>query len=160
MPKDYEIGYGKPPEHSQFKKGQSGNPKGKPKGCRNFSTDAKKVAKLPTRIIQDGIPKTVSSQYAALLRLREKALAGDPRSLDRYIDIVRTYNDDEVAEVAAALSATDREIVNAFKVRVRRENGELPGKDQDAGNNDSTKLDKANGVDETPEKGDDDDWLK
>ena len=28
-PRDYEVGYGKPPVHSRFKPGQSGNPKGR-----------------------------------------------------------------------------------------------------------------------------------
>ena len=28
---DYEVGYGRPPKKTQFKKGQSGNPKGRPK---------------------------------------------------------------------------------------------------------------------------------
>lgn len=35
MPKQYEVGYGKPPKKTQFKPGQSGNPKGRTKGSRN-----------------------------------------------------------------------------------------------------------------------------
>jgi len=31
----YDVGYGKPPKGGQFQKGQSGNPRGRPKGSRN-----------------------------------------------------------------------------------------------------------------------------
>jgi len=37
--RDYKVGYGKPPKASQFKAGQSGNPRGRPKGARNKQTD-------------------------------------------------------------------------------------------------------------------------
>jgi hypothetical protein len=36
--KPYVVGYGKPPVHTRFKKGQSGNPNGRHKGSKNFST--------------------------------------------------------------------------------------------------------------------------
>ena len=35
---DYEVGYGKPPRHTRFVKGRSGNPRGKPPGAKNFTT--------------------------------------------------------------------------------------------------------------------------
>jgi len=31
----YDVGYGKPPAHGRFKPGQSGNPRGRPKGAKN-----------------------------------------------------------------------------------------------------------------------------
>tara|TARA_R110002096_G_scaffold332756_2_gene526777 strand:+ start:628 stop:1011 length:384 start_codon:yes stop_codon:yes gene_type:complete len=39
MSDDYDVGFGKPPKKSQFKKGQSGNPNGRPKRCKNVLTD-------------------------------------------------------------------------------------------------------------------------
>ena len=86
MSEDYEIGYGKPPTHTQFRQGQSGNPKGRPKGSSNFSTDVKAALQTPVRVNSGGRPRTVSTQEAALMRLREKALKGDARALDRLLE--------------------------------------------------------------------------
>ena len=36
--RDYEVGYGKPPRHTRFVKGQSGNPRGRPPGAKNMKT--------------------------------------------------------------------------------------------------------------------------
>jgi hypothetical protein len=39
----YSVGYGRPPKHTRFKPGRSGNPKGRPRGSRNLSTEMQKV---------------------------------------------------------------------------------------------------------------------
>ena len=74
---------------------QSGNPKGRPRGSRNFSTDLKETLEKLIRITDHGKPRTVSTQLAALMRLREQALGGDARALDRLLEYARHYNDDE-----------------------------------------------------------------
>ena len=123
MERDDDASYGKPPRHSQFKKGKSGNPKGRPKGSRNFATDLKETLEKPVRVTDHGKSKTVSTQHAALLRLREKALSGDARALDLLIDLARHYNDEEMAEAATRLDPTDAEILEAHDAKVLRQAG-------------------------------------
>ena len=36
--RDYEVGYGKPPRHTRFEPGRSGNPRGRPSRSKNLST--------------------------------------------------------------------------------------------------------------------------
>ncbi len=121
MSNDDEVGYRKPPKHTQFQKGQSGNPKGRPKGRRNFKTDLKATLEEPVRVTEKGKTKTVSTQHAALLRLREKALGGDVRALDRVIELARTYNDEDMAAAAeAALAPSDQTILDGYVERERR----------------------------------------
>jgi hypothetical protein len=36
---DYDVGHAKPPKHTRFQPGQSGNPRGRPKGTKNLKTD-------------------------------------------------------------------------------------------------------------------------
>src|SRR5919106_6241110 len=93
-PDSYEVGYGKPPKHTQFQKGGSGNPSGRRKGVRNLMTDVRRTLKVPVRVKANGRPRNVSTQEGALLLLREKALKGDGRALDRLLELARLYNND------------------------------------------------------------------
>lgn len=116
---DYKVGYRKPPKHSQFQPGQSGNPKGRPKGSRNFKSDVLDTLKTPIPVTQDGKKRKVSTQKAALMRLREKALSGDHRALDRLLELARLYNDEEMARTDTSRSPDDEAILEAYATRIR-----------------------------------------
>ena len=132
MSDEYEVGFGKPPKHSQFKKGQSGNPKGRKKGTRNFKTDLKKTLDAKVTITVDGCSKQVSSQFAALQRLREKALKGDARSLDRYLDLAAANSAEQEAQSEErSLSSDEIEILADFERRVRNKAAPSRTSDED-----------------------------
>jgi len=111
--KTYDVGYGKPPEATQFKKGQSGNPNGRPKGTRNLKTDVVAVLKKPVPISEGGRKRHISTQEAALMRLRDKALKGDARALDRLLALAATYNNEELQELTTERLDTEDEAILA-----------------------------------------------
>ena len=114
---DVGVGYRRPPVHSRFKPGQSGNPRGRRRGVRNFKTDLNAALKIPVKVTHKGKPRRISTQEAMILRLREKALSGVTRELLQLIGLAQVYNNEDVPEVRN-LSANDEVILQIFKARV------------------------------------------
>ncbi len=112
------TGYGNPPIESQFKPGQSGNPRGRPKGILNFATDLKRTLEAPITLKDGGKTKRVSTQKAVLLRMREKALKGDARALDRLLDFARIFSVGPTETTTKIVSADDQAILDAFREEV------------------------------------------
>ena len=113
----YEVGYKRPPKHSQFKPGQSGNRKGRSKGSVNFKTDLLETLNMLTAITQDGVSRKISTQRAVLMRLRDGALRGKVRELVQLIELARTYNDDTMVREEAVRAIEDQAILDAFLAR-------------------------------------------
>ena len=80
MTDGYETGYGKPPKQGQFKKGQSGNPKGRPKGAKNLKTALEKEMKAMVTLKEGGKIKKVSKNEALVKSIINKAVSGDTKS--------------------------------------------------------------------------------
>jgi hypothetical protein len=79
--RDYKVGYGKPPKHSQFQKGVCPNPKGRGKG-RDLKLDEIMNEVLHSRIAfrENGRVKRASRLELAIRRLAAKAVKGDAAS--------------------------------------------------------------------------------
>jgi hypothetical protein len=78
---DYSVGYGKPPQHARFHQGQSGNPRGRPKGSRNLSTLMAKALNEPVVISENGKRKRITKREAVLKQLVNKAASGDAKAI-------------------------------------------------------------------------------
>jgi hypothetical protein len=68
MSSDNEVGFRKPPKHSRFKKGQSGNPRGRPKATRNLKTDLMEELSEEVLFREGGRSQTISRQRAKAAR--------------------------------------------------------------------------------------------
>ena len=60
MAKKINAGYGKPPEDKQFRKGQSGNPKGRPKKTKRDRTDVAGLLNEPIAVNKGGTTRMMS----------------------------------------------------------------------------------------------------
>jgi hypothetical protein len=75
-----EVGYKKPPRNRQFKKGQSGNPKGRPKDTRNFATDFDKELNALIPVTENGKRTRISKRLAIVKQAVNKAANGDAKA--------------------------------------------------------------------------------
>ena len=80
-PTDFQVGYGKPPSHSRFKPGQSGNPKGRPKGLPTASEIFMREASRLVRVQVGDRVETISKLEAVFRKLMGAALAGEHRAM-------------------------------------------------------------------------------
>lgn len=90
MDDTYDVGFGKPPKHSQFPKGISGNRKGRPKGKRNLATVLRETLEEKVPITENGSRKMVTKLEAAVKQLANKAASGDLVALKQLIALVRS----------------------------------------------------------------------
>jgi len=73
----YEVGYRKPPRTTRFKAGESGNPKGRPKGAKNFATVIAQELNGRLSVTENGRRKKISKREVIVKRVVNKAAEGD-----------------------------------------------------------------------------------
>jgi hypothetical protein len=85
----YEIGFKRPPASGQFKKGKSGNAKGRPKGSSNLLTVLETELGQSIVVNENGKKKTITRLQAMVKRLVAGALQGEQRPLLTLVEILR-----------------------------------------------------------------------
>jgi Family of unknown function (DUF5681) len=125
--RSYEVGYGKPPLATRFKKGASGNPKGRKRGSRNLASLVTAALDEHVVVNVNGRRRTVSKLEAAFIQQANKAATGDPKATKLMVDLmIAAQAREAAAEPADAVkfdTERDRAILEALRARVS-EDGE------------------------------------
>jgi hypothetical protein len=122
MSEEYEagaVGYKHPPREHQFRRGQSGNPSGRPKGARNFKSELREELSEVVTVRDGERDIQVSKQRALIKSLVAAAIEGNQRAAASVLAIcvrmLADADDDEAID-----SVEDRDIVEAFSKRTKR----------------------------------------
>ena len=118
----YEVGYRKPPKRTRFQPGQSGNPRGRPKGTNNLKTDLMEELREKVLIREGDRSQKVSKQRALLKSVLNRAIKGDARAIGIALStMMRLLETGEGAPaVEEPLLDDERDILGAFAERARR----------------------------------------
>lgn len=124
----YDVGFGKPPKHTQFKKGQSGNPKGKSKGHKNFKTDLMDELSEQISIQENGKQRKITKQRALIKSSVAKGIKGDAKAANSVFGMILKIMADVIEDHAEeTLSDTDKMILERFKHAVLKDAAETKG---------------------------------
>jgi hypothetical protein len=85
----YSIGYAKPPPSGQFKPGQSGNRRGRLKGCGDLGKLLEDELNVTVEVAESGRRHKLSKAQISVRQLANKSAAGDLRAFQATVDILR-----------------------------------------------------------------------
>jgi hypothetical protein len=112
---NYKVGYRHPPKATQFPRGTSGNPKGRPKGSRSVGAVLRDILKQRVAVNENGKTRRLPALEVMLRRLANDAMRNDKTSLKFMLALVDRYGQSPETELQVdELLAEDQAILDKF----------------------------------------------
>lgn len=115
----YEVGYGRPPKAHRFKPGQSGNPKGRPRGAKGEDTIFRQVIGTKVPISVGGRVRQVPLLEAVWMRIAGDALKGNSKAATLLLSRSRLL--EEATPMSPELDQDDQQVLQSYYRQVKAE---------------------------------------
>jgi hypothetical protein len=127
MSKNDDVGFGKPPKHTQFRKGVSGNPRGRPKGSKNVATVLASMLREKVVVNENGRRRVMTKLDAAVAQLVNQATSGDLGALRQLMALISSTKNPITDSRETNLTEADAKIMQNVLKRIEsfsRENND------------------------------------
>ena len=119
---DDKVGYSKPPRHSRFVKGQSGNHRGRPPGAKNLKTLLNKALSQLVLVTENGGHRKITKREAIITQLVNRSAKADLRAIQILLAMLREIEGHAAgAADAEGFTEADEQIIQRIRARLRGE---------------------------------------
>jgi Family of unknown function (DUF5681) len=115
-----EVGYGRPPKHSRFKKGRSGNPRGRPKGASSFKADLAAELQEKLALTENGKERKITKQRAFIKTLTAAAIKKDIRAVNALLACMRYFGVGAEEQAAENVDVEDLDMLETYLAQQRK----------------------------------------
>ena len=124
--RDYSVGYGKPPRHTRFVKGQSGNARGRPPGAKNIKTLlTKALDEVVVVVTKQGGRRKLSKREAIVAQLVNRSAKADFKAIQILLGMLRDVESDTGPHSSdPTFTEADQQIIQRIQARFRSEKDE------------------------------------
>ena len=127
-----DVGYGRPPKHTQFKKGQSGNPQGRPRSTPSFKSDLAAELQEKLAVTENGKERRITKQRAFIKTLTAAAIKKDIRAVNALLACMRFFGVGLEEQTTEDLDLDDLDLIENYlrqqRKRQSRSNADQPAK--------------------------------
>ena len=116
---DYAVGYGKPPRQTRFRKGQSGNPRGRSPGAKNLKTLLNDALNEPVTVTDNGGHRKITKRQAIITQLVNRSATADLRAIKILLDMLWDVEGrtEPAAPETSAFSEADEKVIEQLRAR-------------------------------------------
>jgi hypothetical protein len=119
-----KVGYGRPPVHTRFPPGKSGNPGGSRKKSKDLNARLKKAAEEKVEVQEGGRKRKVKKIDLAVTQMMNKAAQGQPAFLKMALKEIQSAEASEPSAMPQELSDSDVEVIALVIHRIRQQGAE------------------------------------